>query len=365
MKIELRKVTVRELTDGYEDSAEAGVVAYGGRLDVRPPYQREFIYKDKQREAVVRTVVRNYPLNVLYWASRPDGGYEVIDGQQRTISICQYVAGDYSVQRDGHQLAFSNLQDDQRNQLLDYELMVYVCTGDESEKLEWFRTINIAGEKLTEQEIRNAVFAGPWLSDARRYFSKTGCAAYQIGQDYVNGSPIRQDYLETALDWISTGNIDMYMSAHQNDQNAGPLWRYFQAVLEWVKTTFTTPRKKLMKGVAWGRLYNQYKDTAFDTAKLEKETARLVADDDVERKSGIYAYLLTGDERNLSLRAFSDSQKQKAYERQGGICPICKKHYELHEMEGDHITPWHAGGKTTDANLQMLCKDDNRRKSGK
>jgi hypothetical protein len=323
MKIELREVTVRELTAGYTDSAEAGVVAYGGQLDVRPPYQREFIYKDKQRDAVIATVARDYPLNVLYWASRPDGGYEVIDGQQRTISICQYVAGDYSVRRDGHQLAFSNLQDDQRNQLLNYKLMVYVCTGGESEKLEWFRTINIAGEKLTEQEIRNAVFAGPWLSDARRYFSKNGCAAYQLGQDYVNGSPIRQDYLETALDWISTGAIDMYMSARQHDQNAGPLWRYFQSVIEWVKTTFTVQRKKFMKGVDWGTLYNKYKDQTFDTAKLERETARLIADDEVQRKGGIYAYLLTGDERHLGIRAFSDSQKQKAYERQGGICPVC------------------------------------------
>lgn len=364
MKIELREISIRELTAGYEDSVDAGVVAYGGKLDVRPPYQREFIYKDKQRDAVIATAARDYPLNVLYWASRLDGGYELIDGQQRTISICQYVAGDYSVRRDGHQLAFGNLQDDQRNQLLDYKLMVYVCTGGESEKLEWFRTINIAGEKLTEQEIRNAVFAGPWVSDARKYFSKNGCPAYQIGQNYLNGSPIRQEYLETALEWISTGAIDMYMSAHQHDQNAGPLWRYFQSVIEWVKTTFTKHRK-FMKGVDWGYLYNQHKDKAFDTALLEKETTRLIADDDVQRKSGIYEYLLTGDERHLGIRAFSDSQKQKAYERQSGICPKCGKHYEVHEMEGDHVTPWHAGGKTVDENLQMLCKDDNRRKSGK
>jgi hypothetical protein len=284
---------------------------------------------------------------------------------QRTISVCQYVNGDFSVARDGHQLAFGNLHDDQQQQILDYKLMVYVCTGDESEKLEWFRTINIAGEKLTEQEIRNAVFAGPWVSDARKYFSKSGCPAYQIGQDYLTGSPIRQDYLETAIDWINDGAIDMYMSARQHDQNAAPLWRYFRDVIEWVTTTFTVQRKKQMKGVAWGPLYNKCKDQKFDTAKLEKETARLIADDEVERKPGIYAYLLTGDERHLSLRGFSDSQKQKAYEKQGGLCAKCGKKFALHEMEGDHITPWHAGGKTTDANLQMLCKDDNRRKSGK
>ncbi|MBL7975568.1 MAG: DUF262 domain-containing protein, partial [Candidatus Kapabacteria bacterium] len=199
MKIELRTITVKELAEGYKDNAEQGVIGYGGKLDIRPPYQREFIYKDKQRDAVINTITKGFPLNVMYWAVRQDGNFEVIDGQQRTISICQYMQGDFSF----NGLYYHNLPDDKQEQLNNYELMVYVCSGTDSEKLEWFRTINIAGEKLTDQELRNAVYAGSWLSSAKRYFSKTGCAAYQIGHDYLNGSAIRQEYLETAIDWIS------------------------------------------------------------------------------------------------------------------------------------------------------------------
>ena len=365
MKIELLEVTIRDLTEGYKDSFEEGVKAYGGKLDVRPPYQREFVYKDKQRDAVIETVMKGFPLNVMYWATRADGTFEVIDGQQRTISLCQYVDGDYSVERGGNRVAFFNLKDEPQNELLDYPLTVYVCSGTEQDKLDWFTTINIAGERLTEQELRNAVYAGPWVSSARRYFSKTGCPAYQLGQDYLSGSPIRQDFLQTTLDWISKGQIKEYMSRHQQDADAKPLWEYLKEVLTWVERTFPKKRKDLMRGVSWGHLYNDHKDKILDPNQLENEIGRLIADDEVKSQSGIYAYLLTGQERHLNLRAFTLNQKQRAYERQKGICPVCKKEYQLTEMEGDHITPWHEGGKTTDANLQMLCKDDNRRKSGK
>ena len=247
--------------------------------------------------------------------------------------------------------------------------MVYVCSGTESEKLEWFETINIAGEKLTAQELRNAVFTGSWVSDAKRYFSKTGCVAFNIGSDYLNGSPIRQEYLETAIGWInnddSNDGIKLFMAKHQHDQNATALWMYFQSVITWVDATFTNKRKKFMKGIAWGFLYNKYKDVVYDTKAIEEETAKLIADDEVEKKSGIYAYILTRDERYLGIRTFSDSVKQKVYEKQGRKCIVCKKEFDISEMEGDHITPWHENGKTIEANCQMLCKDDNRRKSGK
>ena len=361
MKIELREITVRELTQDYEDNEENGVIGFNGKLDIRPPYQREFIYKDKQRDAVINTITKKFPLNVMYWAVREDGNYEVIDGQQRTISICQYVNGDFAYMFK----YFHNLQEDEKEEILNYKLMVYVCSGTDSEKLEWFKTINIAGEKLTEQELRNAVYSGSWVTDAKRYFSKNSCVAYQIGSDYLIGSPIRQDYFETAIKWISKGNIEVYMSNHQHDQNASALWRYFQDVISWIESTFTKRRTKFMKGVDWGTLYNEYKDEIFDTKEIEKETAKLIADDDVVKKKGIYPYILTRDERNLGIRAFSDSLKQKVYEKQKGICPICKNHYDISEMEGDHITPWHENGKTIEENLQMLCKDDNRRKSGK
>ena len=361
MNIELKEITVRELTEGFEDNAENGVVGYGGKLDIRPPYQREFIYKDKQRDAVIDTVNKSYPLNVMYWAVREDGNFEVIDGQQRTISLCQYVNGDFSFMFRG----FDNLQNDEQEKILNYKLMVYMCSGTDSEKLEWFKTINIAGEKLTEQELRNAVYSGSWVSDAKRHFSKTGCPAFRIGSDYINGSPIRQEYFETAIDWISNGNIEVYMSNHQHDPNASALWRYFQDVITWVEATFTTKRSKFMKGVNWGKLYNKYKDVVYDTKAIEEETVRLILDDDVTKKSGIYPYILTRDEKYVSIRSFTDPTKHKIYEQQKGICVKCTEHFSLNDMEADHITPWSLGGKTTEENCQMLCKNCNRTKSGK
>jgi len=361
MKIELKEITVQELTNGYEDNEEAGVVGYDGKLDIRPPYQREFIYKDKQRDAVINTIIKDFPLNILYWAVREDGNYEVIDGQQRTISISQYVEGDFSF----NNRYFHNLQQDEQKQILDYKLMVYLCSGTDSEKLEWFKIINIAGEKLTEQELRNAVYSGSWVSDVKRYFSKSSCPAYGIGSDYLNGSPIRQDYLQTAIKWISEENIEQYMSEHQHDQNALALWQYFQSVITWIDGTFTKKRTKLMKGVDWGILYNEFKNEVFDTKAIEDEIAKLILDDDVSKKSGIYPFILTRKEKYLSIRAFTESIKQKVYEKQQGICRVCKEHFELNKMEADHITPWHEGGKTDEENCQMLCRECNRRKSGK
>lgn len=367
MEIELKEITIRELTDGFADNAEKGVVAYGGKLDIRPPYQREFIYKDKQRNAVIESVRRDFPLNVMYWAVRDDGTYEVIDGQQRTLSICQFVNDDYSIEIDGHQLTFNNLQDDQQEQILNYKCMVYFCTGTDSEKLDWFRTINIAGERHTEQELRNAVYAGPWTADAKRYFSKTGCPAYGLASEYMKGTPIRQDYLETAIDWISGGEIEKYMGKHQHDKNATPLWQYLQKVIHWVKATFPEYRRE-MKGVEWGLLYNQFKDEEFDTDELEERIAELMIDDDVTRKAGIYPYVLDDDESHLSIRAFTASMKREAYERQKGICPKCPKEkqvkLDISEMQADHITPWSKGGKTNAENCQMLCAPCNRTKSG-
>jgi len=360
MKIELREITIKQLSDGYADKAEAGVVGYGGKLDIRPPYQREFIYKDKQRDAVIDTVRKEFPLNVMYWAVQDDGTFEVIDGQQRTISICQYVDGVYSI----NDMYFHNLQDDQQEQILNYTCMVYLCSGADSEKLEWFKTINIAGVKLTDQEMRNAVYHGKWTADAKRYFSKTGCPAYGIGSDYLDGTPIRQDYLETAIDWLSDGDIDGYMSKHQHDKDAKPLWNYFEKVIEWAKATYPDYRRE-MKHVHWGPLYNKFHSKKLDAKKLAKEVAKLMEDEEVGKKSGIFSYLLTKDERYLNLRAFSDKEKREAYERQKGKCVKCRKKFEIGDMEADHVKPWHEGGKTTAANCQMLCKDDNRRKSGR
>ena len=203
-----------------------------------------------------------------------------------------------------------------------------------------------------------------WVSDAKRYFSKRGCAASGIASDYVSGSPIRQEYLETAIKWISNDSIEDYMATHQHDQNANMLWIYFQSVINWVEATFKAKRK-IMKGVDWGPLYNEYKNAQVNTDKIEEETERLVLDDDVTKKNGIYQYILTRNEKYLSIRAFTPSMKQKVYEKQKGICSICNNPFDLSKMEADHITPWHEGGKTIEENCQLICKDDNRRKSGK
>ena len=361
MKIELQQIPVRDLVNGYTNNEEEGVVGYNGQLNIRPAYQREFIYKDKQRDAVIDTIRKGFPLNTMYWVRNEDGSFELLDGQQRTVSICEYIEGNFSLNFQ----YFHNLTDDEKNQILDYPLMVYVCEGSDKEKLDWFQVINIAGEKLTAQELRNAIYTGPWLSDAKRYFSRTGCPAKEIGGNYVKGSPIRQEYLEKAIKWITNNDsIEGYMAEHQHTQNANQLWLYFQNVIAWVNATFPNYRT-IMKGVDWGILYNQFKDVNVNVEYLEDRISNLILDEDVTKNSGIYAYLLTGEEKHLNIRGFSNKQKIEAYERQGGICPICGEQFSIDEMEGDHITPWCEGGKTNAENCQMLCKKCNRTKGKK
>ena len=360
MKIELKEILIKDVAKNYIDSAEEGVVGFDGKLNIRPKYQREFVYDEKKRNAVIDTIRKGFPLNVMYWVKNEDGTFEVLDGQQRTISFCQYINGDFSI----NNRAFHNLTKTEQDLILNYKLMIYFCEGNDKEKLDWFQIINIAGEKLTDQELRNAVYTGPWLTNAKTHFSKSNCAAYLLAKDYVSGSPIRQEYLETALEWINNGNIEDYMSRNQHKPNANELWTYFRNVIEWVKLTFTTYRKE-MKGINWGALYNQFKDVTYDTNKLEKEIQELMIDDDVTNKKGIYIYVLTRNEKHLNIRAFSDNQKRSAYERQQGICKTCGKQFDIKEMEADHITPWHAGGQTNAENCQMLCRECNRRKSGK
>lgn len=363
MRIKLYEIPVRDVVDGYVDNAENGIVGYGGKLNIRPAFQREFIYKDNQRDEVIRTIRKDFPLNVMYWVKSENDGYELLDGQQRTISLCQYMQGDFSIDH----MAFHNLTKSEQDQILDYPLMIYICEGTDKEKLDWFKIINIAGVQLTDQELRNAIYTGQWLTDAKKYFSKTGCPAYAIAEHYMTGTPIRQDYLETVLSWITNRNnqeIEDYMSSHQQDTNANELWLYFQAVISWVKATFPVYRRE-MKGVPWGGLYNMHKDKILDPAKLEKEIVELMQDDDVTDRKGIYPYVLNRKQKHLNIRAFTLAMKRAAYERQKGICPMCKNHFTIEEMEADHITPWHLGGKTEPANCQVLCKADNRIKSGK
>lgn len=375
MEIERKQVKIRDLINGYEEKGTdgvEGVVGYGGKLNIRPAYQREFVYKEKERDEVIRTVLKGFPLNVMYWSKIGDDKYELMDGQQRSISICRYAAEgrqDFSLKVDGDIKYFFNLLAAQKEKFLDYQLDIYICKGEPSEVLEWFEVINIAGAKLTEQELRNTAYTGTWLADAKAYFSKPNCIAGKIAKDYVLGSPIRQEYLETALRWICNkdglDDIKEYMAQHQQDENASALKIYFKRVIDWVGDVFPVKRSKFMKGVEWGFLYNQFKDADLDPNQLEEKIKQLLMDDDVTAKKGIYEYVLNGNERALSIRSFSDSQKMKAFTRQKGKCKKCQKHFEFEQMEGDHITPWSLGGRTIDSNCQMLCKNCNRTKSGK
>lgn len=372
------KVTVRDLTKDYADNAEKGVSAYGGKLDVRPPYQREFVYKDSQRDSVIDTIAKGYPLNTMYWAVRGDGTFEVMDGQQRTISIGQYVTGDFTVDGRG----FNNLQDDERARILDYELTVYHCTGQDSEKLEWFRTINIAGEELSDQELRNAVYHGTWVTDAKKRFSKSGGPAYGIARDLLSGEMNRQKWLETAVKWVDDGKVEDYMAAHQHDPTAIDLWNYFASVIEWVKTTFPTVHRE-MKGLPWGPLYNKYGKIKFDPKVMDPEVKKLRTNSQVENNKGIYEYLLGGssDTKLLSIRVFDDRTKAAKYQQQTtkaeaagkSNCPLCAvgsnanktRIYAQEEMDADHVAAWSKGGSTDINNCEMLCVTHNRAKGNR
>lgn len=370
MTIKQTEVTVREITQGYINNDEQGVRGYNGLLDIRPPYQREFIYNEKEQEAVITTVLNGYPLNVMYWVKRSDDAecpYEVMDGQQRTLSLCEYVAGKFS-----HDFKnFFNQPMDVQNKILDYKLTVYVCEGEASEKLEWFKTINIAGKALNEQEINNAIYAGPFVSDAKRHFSKSNCGAYRLGKDLVNGTPIRQDFFKKALEWMAehetrNGHRQTavgYMAQHQHDPNANNLWSYFQNVLNWAMTNFSLKKfKKIMKGLNWAELYDKYRTETLNTEELERRISALIRDGEIQKQTGIIPYVLTGDERHLDLRSFPEDIKLAVWERQSHICPICGKEFDFEFMEGDHITPWREGGRTVTENCQMLCRECNRRK---
>ncbi|ELU7542805.1 DUF262 domain-containing protein [Campylobacter upsaliensis] len=391
MQIDKTEIKIKELIAGYtRDEESSQIVAYAdssgvARLNIRPKYQREFVYKEAQRNAVIDTILKGFPLNIMYWVKNVDSSaeceYEVLDGQQRTISICEYVKGSFSIQWNDKSQYFHTLSKDLQEKFLDYKLNVYVCQGSESEKLEWFKTINIAGETLTNQELRNAVYASVWLSDAKRRFSKPNGLAVLKGAKYLNGSALRQEFLESAIAWKVDSRKDEkiceYMAKNAKDsKNADGLWEYFAKVIDWVEMKFEKYRKE-MKGLEWGLFYNTYKDKPLDAKELESKIIELMQDDEVGSKKGVYPYLLSGDEKHLSLRAFSESVKRAVYEKQGGVCansdghikgvqcPNEKQKLDIKQMEADHIIPWSKGGKTEKENCQMLCVECNRRKSDK
>lgn len=373
MKIEPKQIKVKDIFEGYADNGDDGVFAYGGRLAIRPPYQREFVYDSEQAEAVIHTVLKGFPLNVMYWVKVGEDSFEVLDGQQRTLSVMQYLKHQFSVVLDGQKYYWDALPDDKYGAIMDYEFMVYICEGEESEKLEWFKVVNIAGEKLTEQELRNSVYTGAWLSDAKTHFSKRNCAAKLLSDRYITGDPNRQELLEKALkgicDFGSIKDITEYMAQHKSDADADELWQYFQDVIHWLEKIFPKYYSD-MKGLDWCHLYNKYHSCTYNSSVMGAEVKRLHEDEDVQKTKGIYEFLLCRDTdpfagRHLNLRSFDKRDKMAAYSKQDGICPICKGQFAFEEMEGDHIKPWSKGGHTTPENCQMLCKDCNGKKTDK
>lgn len=374
MKITEAKIKVRDIFDGFTDDGEDGVFAYGGKLTIRPAYQREFVYDDKKQEAVLQTILKGFPLNTMYWCKTGEDTYEVLDGQQRTLSVMHFLSHKLQITLDKTVYYNDSLPDDLYERLMDYPFMVYICEGNESEKLEWFHIVNIGGEVLTAQELRNSVYTGAWLSDAKKHFSKSNCAAKGLSDKYIKGSPIRQELLEKALAGIcehkGLKSIEEYMAAHVSDKDADELWQYFQDVIHWVEKIFPEYYKDML-GVDWCHLYNTYHKNTYNSNQMKANAKTLHEDDEVQRPSGIYEYLLLKDTNlpvalsKLSLREFSKAEKQRAYLKQDGICPMCGQHFEIDQMHGDHKIPWSKGGKTTEDNLQMLCSDCNLNKSDK
>lgn len=370
-------LSVRELIKSYQENDDTGkVTAWNGKLDVRPEFQREFVYNEKQQSAVINTVLNNFPLNIMYFVDRQNGEYEVLDGQQRIISICRYATNNaISVKIPAstggyNSINFANLPDELRNKFLDYELQIYICEGSDQEKFDWFQIINIAGEELEKQEIRNALYHGPWLTDAKSAFSRNNCAAKKKYGKYLKGDCIRQDYLETVFTWKAVQEgyegkdaIEKFMQIHRTEKNANAIWDYFEAVFEWVQYVFGKNFDKSMKGVAWGLLYNEHKDDILNPEDIQKEVKELLSNEEITQKSGIYTYILTGEEKYLSPRKFDDATKSTVYEEQEHKCALCGKVKELKDMHADHKIPWSKGGRTEKSNCQMLCAECNLKKN--
>lgn len=377
MKTRLQFLTIKELIEGFEFSTQLNKGLYGmdGKLVIQPEYQRNYVYKEDQQEALIRSLLQGLPIGLMYFVSKGDATYEVLDGQQRITTIGRYATGRLFV--DDHDL--NSLPEDQQLAFLSSEVIVHFCEGTETELMAWFETINVAGVPLTKQEIRNANYSGPFVTLAREYFSNTASPQVPRWQNYLAKDQARQYWLETALDWASDGNIATYMADHRHDTDIQHLFESFWAVLNWIEATFPVYYKE-MDGLPWGRLYREHHGVKRDPDKVSQWVADLMIDDEVTKKKGIFEYVLSGNAKHLSLRAFDKKDKRTLYDRQTKAaqeasksnCPYCAELvddprsttiYPIEKMEADHITPWSDGGKTTLENGQMLCKKHNRDKS--
>jgi len=388
MKTTLRTdITVADICDGfvYNELEGKGLFGLGGRLVIQPEYQRNYFYQEKggkREQAVIHSLLRGYPIGLLYFNKVGDDRYEVLDGQQRITSIGRFVTNKFAIMVGGNPMIFDSLPADQKARLLDTKLLIYICEGAESEIKEWFQTINIAGVPLNEQELLNAIYSGPFVTLARAEFSNSQNANLHKWRAYIKGNVNRQDFLACALDWVSKGNISDYMSKHRYDDNIDELKTYFNSVIDWVATVFRDVYPE-MQGLEWGRLYEQYHRTPYDPDEVAEQVRRLYDDPYVRNKRGIFEYVLGGcqDPQLLEVRVFDEAVKRAVYARQtaeaqaAGVsnCPLCavghdakrSQIYEYKEMEADHVTAWSKGGASTPENCQMLCKTHNRAKGNK
>ncbi len=379
-------ISVEEICKGfvYNEYEGKGLFGLSGRLVIQPEYQRNYIYADGKRDvAVIDSVMRGYPLGLIYFTKASDEKYEVLDGQQRITSLGRFVTGKFAIHgADGIPKYFSGLAKDVQSKIMQTKLTIYICEGTESEIKEWFRTINIAGIPLNEQELSNAIHSGPFVTKAKEEFSNSQNSYIQKWSAYISGNVLRQDYLRTALDWVSKGQIDLYMSRHRFDDNINELKAYFNSVIDWISSVFIDVESE-MKGLRWGELYERYHKNAYAPDEVSAKLHELYEDYYVKDKKGVCEYILGGcaDIKLLNVRVFDEPTKKAVYERQTkkaksdktSNCPLCaagsdnnkNRIWKLSEMDADHVTAWSKGGATDIKNCQMLCKTHNRAKGNR
>jgi hypothetical protein len=388
MKTTLERYTVEEISDGfiYNEFEGKGLFGLSGRLTVQPEYQRNYIYADGKRDvAVIESLLKGYPLGLIYFNKVTDSKFEVLDGQQRITSFGRFVTGKFAIKdENGMEQYFSGLATDKQEKILKAELLVYECEGTESEIKEWFKTINIAGIPLNIQELLNAVYSGPFVSCGKEEFSNSLNSNIQKWSAYVSGTANRQDFWERALEWISKGkdNIGKYMSLHRFDSDISEVKTYFNSIIDWVSSVFPNVENE-MRGLEWGRLYEEYHKQSYIPAKVSADTQKLYANPFVKNRKGIFEFVLGGkkDTKLLDVRVFDEATKRTTYERQTSVarekgksnCPLCAignevnkiRSWSLNEMDADHIAAWSKGGATSPANCEMLCKSHNRAKGNR